>query len=499
MSGTGTPRTPRVLSQTTSQPHTPINGGRATIESRSFERGTAETQDIDDEDEEEEDFIASPTDKHPRLSFYYASHVKKEDPERQALLNELDRVELSITQNLQKIHYNLSKCNAVIMDSMIPTLDDFKANSVKIFKNVNHIKEFYENAANVNILTKDDVMINNGLLHPGTSAADPATGDNSINTSNISEDLSIRNRYQQNFSSSNIMSPNIIHTNLNPNHSVTENLAQIDNTITNEHQYSSLNLSAFNTTRFNDESTAKTQTLKLSAHDYRHSLQEPIAEREEETNAAMPETEAELSPDSKRNKFVSDLVKGYESPPWENPPELQSDKFISPLKKKRKMLASPHRLTPAPLLRHHDSSDLENELQGAEEDEEEEEEEVSVRFPMSPKYGGGGKLLRSEEGRKLALDFARSEMISTHPILSLQSPHKASEDAGGELPDQDPTVTGTFYTMDSNSSIDNPPQLSVQLGAEAGITDTAAEQAQSSGAEDSAAVPLETASTEPQS
>lgn len=400
-SGNMTPITKRVSSANMSQPHTPIFVGYGA--SRGEEEG-------EEEGEEDEEFIPSPTDKHPRRSFYYSSHVKNEDPERQQLLNELDRVELSITQNLQKIHHNLSKANAIILDTLVPTLDEFKINSNKIYRNVNHIKEFYENAANVNILTKDDVI--------------EVNANESMNSHNgTTSDLSINHRYKQNFSSSDILSPSMM----------------------TQNEFPSINFSTLD--GFNDESTGKTPTRKISKESYKRMLKGSDIEEEELVTEPIEEIESiigednenlevitELSPESKRNQYMSDLVRGYESPPWEEPPKLESERFISPLKKKRKIMVSPHKVIDPT------GSD---------------DEDVSIRFPMSPKYGGGGKLLRSEEGRKIALDFARSEMMANHPILSLKgSPGKR---------DDDPTVTGTFYTMESNSTIDNPPQISVPL------------------------------------
>lgn len=406
--GNLTPITPHASIKHDSQPHTPV-----------LLTSIDTLDNVGSEEDEEEEFIPSPTDKHPRRSFYYSSHVRNDDPERQQLLNELDRVELSITQNLQKIHHNLSKANAIILDTLVPTLDDFKVNSNKIYRNVNHIKEFYENAANVNILTKDDVI----EIHSGTAPTN--TANNSIG--NIS-DISINHRYKQNFSSSDILSPSITQHDLD--------------------QFSSINFSTLN--GFNDESTAKTPVRIVSKEEYKKSLttsgdisigaeddvniEAELINQENGEVEREAEEDSELSPESKRNRYMSDLVKGYESPPWEEPPKLESEMFISPLKKKRRITVSPHKVN---------------------DPNESNDDDISIRFPMSPKYGGGGKLLRSEEGRKIALDFARSEMMANHPILSLQAtPSKK---------DLDPTITETFYTMESNSTIDIPPQLTVPL------------------------------------
>lgn len=401
INGSLTPITPRAMSSNGVQVQPSTSSVPATPRER-------EPEDADMVDED--DFIPSPTDKHPRRSFYYSSQVRKQDPEREQMLNELDRVELAITQNLQKIHHNLAMANAFILDSVVPTLDEFKTNATKIYRNVNHIKEFYENAANVNILTKEDVVEH--------------TNDTSINNASAG-DISINHRYKQNFSSSEI-SPSLIPDEMD--------------------QLSSINLSTL--TAFNDESTAKTLRQEIHAEEYRELVtadanmeetgrnrtSQGDAEHNDTVTVVPPKaTPTELSPESKRAKYMSDLVKGYESPPWEDPPELQSEVFLTPLRKKRRIEVSPHKVGAI----------------------EEPEDDVSIRFPMSPKYGGGGKLLRTEEGRRMALDFARSEMMINHPILSLETPNLRA--------DEDPTLTVTFYTMDSNSTIDNPPQISVPL------------------------------------
>lgn len=99
------------------------------------------------------------TDQQPRLSFFFDSNSLKSSTNRENILSKIDRVEQLVTLNLQKINENIVLSNEVITNQLVPKLEMFNKNSNKIYNNITHIKEFYENAANVNILTKKDVDI----------------------------------------------------------------------------------------------------------------------------------------------------------------------------------------------------------------------------------------------------------------------------------------------------------------------------------------------------
>lgn len=382
---------------------------------------------------------SSPTDRHPRLSFVFSSSNYRPDPERQKLLNEIDLIEQNITTNLQKINMNISKANSIIVDKLLPALDKFHSNSTKINNHVNHIKEFFENAANVNMLTRKDLEVQD---ETHVTDIDLFGASESNYLSDTSEIKNMNDRYKKNFSSSMEHS----HSELGDSSSLLPPAPILPYLSTSDREESqdfldipgsTLNASFLKEVQINteDASTAQTPTLKLSASDYRKSL--GLYENKSQLsplkgNKRVNSPEVTLTPESKRKKLMSDLIEGYESPPWGEPPLLEYEKFLSP-QKKTTIAFSPHGIV----------------------DLDDSDKEVSIRFPMSPKYGGGGKLLRSEEGRELALDFARSEMQQNHPILMLQRETANVQDA----PVNEPTITGTFYTIDTTSTTDVPPQI----------------------------------------
>lgn len=348
------------------------------------------------------------TDKQPRLSFFYDSSAIRPNSNRERVLDEIDRVEQLITSNLQKINNNLVNSNNIISNKILINLEKFNKNSNRIYNNINHIKEFFENAANVNILTKKDIeLVNEGnntgneLTASSFIEVDESTGDNLANipstsfmnnTSHLNSENKSDNLSRKSLISSEISEFRDIKDrykrNLNDDKDGDEG-GTTTNTITNLHRfpdYSKEDSASTNTflkgfnVHIDDESTGKQKVLHQKE------------EINEDTNPS--------------NKYAKDIMSGYESPPWEDPPVLESSKFTSlSHNKKRKLNDTVDSI---------DSEDTEEELEKSDED-------VSIRFPASPKYGAGGKLLRTDKGRQIALDFAKSEMMKNHPILSLQA------------------------------------------------------------------------------
>ncbi|TID28207.1 hypothetical protein CANINC_002640 [Pichia inconspicua] len=346
------------------------------------------------------------TGKQPRLSFYFDSSAVKHNSNKEKILDEIDRVEQLITINLQKINENLITSNNVIVNKLIPSVENFNRDSNNIYNNINHIKEFFENAANVNILTKKDVEIQEANDSRYDSASfeqydQKFTSDdvehidksfNKIINSDTSEYKEMNDRYKNNLDDSSAEKPR-----------------------SREEPTTSTFMKDFRT-NLDDESTSKQPVLSNSF-----------------TNMVTTDdpVEAVSSENTKNDKSVKDLMSGYESPPWEEPPELQSTKIgqigSGGVKKRR---------------RSNSNENIET------------EEDVSIRFPQSPKYGAGGKLLRSEKGRQMVLDYAKTEMMRNHPILSLQK-------GGGNGGDVTPTILGSKSpdTTDNSSSFEDAPAL----------------------------------------
>ncbi|GMG49867.1 unnamed protein product [Ambrosiozyma monospora] len=108
------------------------------------------------------DTVDEPTITSPRKSFYYSSTSAQYDPKLQDVLDQIDNVERLITLTLQGIDADLSRANKIVAEKILPTLERYNYSSKKILNNVSHIKEFFEAAANINILTKSDLKNNGG-------------------------------------------------------------------------------------------------------------------------------------------------------------------------------------------------------------------------------------------------------------------------------------------------------------------------------------------------
>lgn len=365
--------------------------------------------------EEEEEDIS--TGQQPRLSFYFDSAAIKQNGNKEKILDEIDRVEQLITLNLQKINENLLTSNNVIVNKLVPSIENFNKNSNEIYNHINHIKEFFENAANVNILTKKDVEVQE------------------LNESRY--DSASFEQYERKFTSDDVENVDKSFNKLI--HSDTSEYKEI-----NERYKSNMDTSSLNKVASKDDPTTSTFMKDFRSNmDDESTSRQPILSNSFINNVddvTTGEVEDTGTDNAKgKNKFMTDFINGYESPPWEEPPELQSTKIGSISasgSKKRRRNSSYER-------------DNENE-DGNEKKNEEEDEDVSIRFPQSPKYGAGGKLLRSEKGRQMVLDYAKTEMMRNHPILSLQG--------GGNVTPTIP-VSETPDTTDNSSSFEDAPAL----------------------------------------
>ena len=420
-------------------------------------------KEIEEENEEEG------TDKQPRLSFFYNSSAIKPNIQRERALDEIDRVEQLITLNLQKINENLMISNNVISSKLIPTLEKFNSSSIKLFNNINHIKEFFENAANVNILTKKDVKFSDN------------ENENDGNDSNY---LQLRSssftelKHDRLTSSDNNLSRSSSLVRVNDDNSNNNNVNKeiIEPTISNMNNTRSL-FDGFKV-NIDEESTGKNPVQRnvnesiddeefftintFKSDDERRESNEKEKEKDNEKELDVEEEEEEeeggIESEDKSNKFVKDLMSGYESPPWEEPPVLQSVRYSKHLHHKRRSEETGIRSDEREETNNNNNNDDDDKASEDNEDNEESDEDVSIRFPSSPKYGGGGKLLRSNEGRQIALDFARSEMMKEHPILSLQRDSTKSKIAPIR---RMPTTSDPFRSDidDSSSSFEDVPVL----------------------------------------
>ncbi|GME66831.1 unnamed protein product [[Candida] boidinii] len=92
-----------------------------------------------------------------RKSFYFSSEniINSNNNIYQNELKELTKIEQEITLNLQEIDKNLSITNKLINEKILKNLIKINKNSSSLFKNLNFWKLFFENSANVEIVTND--------------------------------------------------------------------------------------------------------------------------------------------------------------------------------------------------------------------------------------------------------------------------------------------------------------------------------------------------------
>ncbi|VEU21092.1 DEKNAAC101931 [Brettanomyces naardenensis] len=365
----------------------------------------------------------------PRRPIYYSSTATPNSESKQREVDEIDKVERLITLTLQGIDKDLSDCNSVVTDKVHPTVEQYSTDSSMTSSNINHIKEFFENAANVNIVTNMDIQEaerlspirqgsgderNDGPPEVDKSQLNYSTPTATLGTSSASREFN--DRYRENFSPSGQQAETTTGDNTNTV-SYSEPPADLQHLLGLSH----------------DENTSvSTDGLKLTVTD--ESTGRILHTNEIEPPRTPPKRKADtvtkLSPSSKRSKYISDLIKQYDSPPWEDPPELQSTRYRSSGSRSRSRSGSRSR----PKMK-------------AADDE--------VRFPRSPKYGGGGKLLRSDRGRKLALDYSKVELTETNPILTVDEPRAHKDDTNVD--------TSSFeagnYSLNTSSTFENPPEL----------------------------------------
>lgn len=211
-----------------------------------------------------------------RKSFYYSSSATVGNKERKKILDRIDEVERLITMSLQEVERNLSECNQLVTEKIIPSLQQYNSNSTNIFSNVNHIKDFFENSSNVNILTE--------------SEKNEPRSSNEASSSVVLKQVNAR--YHQNFTNETIENgPEYVSS-----ISYSEPSDAIKHLITDEQ-------SSGDETEINpkDQSTMKVIGIPKT-----------------------PVNSAPTTPVSAVHKYVSNMIKKYDSPPWDNPPSLQS-------------------------------------------------------------------------------------------------------------------------------------------------------------------------------
>ncbi|KAH3668019.1 hypothetical protein OGAPHI_001773 [Ogataea philodendri] len=355
-----------------------------------------------------------------RRSFYFSSSSSST---RSQELEQLSKIEQEITLTLQEIDKNLSNANSIINESVIPRLGKFRSSSSKIWSNVEFWKSFFENSANVEITTEESEKL-------ADQDKEDAEIENTVTATNNSQYNEINQRYKEN-----------VETEANE----TSTTATDTVSLWKEGARKRLASSTPNRKPIPDNDTSSLlPAVQLRSDDIEREQgqQHPNGPDELTTSnifdvstVQLPQTKWKIteSPQKKNTSPVRKKQKSiatqYDSSPIEEPPILKSAIYLSPVRRKSK---SPSK---------HPDTDQ--------------------RFPKSPKYGAGGKLLRNSKGTELALNFARSELASTTADFSFQTAPLPGA-AGGAEDGAEYGLSSSVLNQDS-TTMDEAPQLQSQL------------------------------------
>lgn len=264
-------------------------------------------------------------DESHRRSFCYHLVNNMEDQKRQDILDKVDEVERMITLSLQNIDKNLNRCGKTLTERTIPALENYNKNCTQVLLNVNHLKEFFENAINTTILTgsarissKPEHMLENSNEYShsfGEGSEGTESNFSNLDTSNISNPLILNTPTRSRRSDFELDQPRV---KASSNVSYSEFPEEIERLVNDSNRTESCHTVK---TQFK-ESELNINTDQASES----SLKRHNIDHKQHDTPRTPKT---------NNCTFSKVVKKYESPPWEEPPELESEKLVLPAYKKR--------------------------------------------------------------------------------------------------------------------------------------------------------------------
>ncbi|KAG7881839.1 hypothetical protein KL937_001462 [Ogataea polymorpha] len=351
-----------------------------------------------------------------RRSFYFSSSSSTRSQE----LEQLSKIEQEITLTLQEIDKNLSVSNSIINESVIPRLAKSRHSSSKIWSNVEFWKTFFENSANVEITTEE---VNKTALQQEQEPAIEPT----LAATNNSQFNEINQRYKEHI-----------------DNAENETSTTATDTVSLWKEGTRKRLASSTPNRkpgFDQDSSSLLPAVQLRSDDVeREQAGKQLHVPDELTTSnifdastvQLPETQWKLTKSPKKKtlspvrKKQKSIATQYDSSPIEEPPVLKSAAYLSPV---RKGSRSPQK-----------------------------EDDDEQRFPKSPKYGAGGRLLRNTKGTEIALNFARSELASTTADFSYQT----APLPGVSGATNDYGLSSSMLNQES-TTMDEAPQLQSQL------------------------------------
>lgn len=259
-----------------------------------------------------------------RRSFRYHIINNLEDHQKQEKFDEIDETERMITLTLQKIDRDLSRCGKTLSQRTIPALEDYNKHCTQVFLNVNHLKEFFENAINTTILTgasttklRPKALKKNGKGFQALSGELNDTKDDNVafndsklhSSTQFGKTLHTRSRAE-------------LHSSLGPEQTAKKTVTDTASYIEPPKEIQQL---------LGTSQVSKSRQLPVKGSNLSTEiLLEGCNKGYKQHKCPMvPQT-----PKSDTNRF-SKVAKKYESPPWEEPPELESEKMDSSSHKKR--------------------------------------------------------------------------------------------------------------------------------------------------------------------
>ncbi|GME90026.1 unnamed protein product [[Candida] boidinii] len=429
-----------------------------------------------------------------RKSFYFSSEniINSNNNIYQNELKELTKIEQEITLNLQEIDKNLSITNKLINEKILKNLIKINKNSNNLFKNLNFWKLFFENSANVEIVTNDineeenAEELENGEINKNVEIE---KNSNFNDTTSQSDFESLQRNYQLNLSNlpnmdSEITGDDNNNDNNNNNNNDTSSMMNLgdsfwkDPTKTRKNLTSSTpnrELVGIRTEGEGKEGEAMIPPPPVPNFGRSNSDAGNLDEANDSESLVIPAgLQYALSDINNDNKNVTNNNNGnistskwklQQSPGKSISQGILLDNDSTRNKKKRRRSSIVGSLTPkrrggagsgdtmtmaarynsspeeeppvlesdiyfSPLRKKNNNNDENDETPLSKAARLNIEKSDIQRFPKSPKYGAGGVLLRSNIGHQVALNFAKSQLVKSNSSLGPSSSNSRSDGGG---------------------------------------------------------------------
>jgi hypothetical protein len=378
---------------------------------------------------------------------------------------ELERLEQEITLTLQDIDKSFAQSHKIINDKLIPIVKKYHASSKRVWTGVNFWKTLLETSANVELRGYEEAVENGAELESESHdeiididhTEDESMRDSNeqmspvkVDTAGTNHDIlqestnhthkQFQKRYTDNFNNSSMdndesSSPEKLKENpiMPQEKKVTVGFDTTDSILP---PVPTANISNTNGTDVNQTTPTlmRSNTESESKHYVMHnnfdttyklqvSPRKNSSRPEPAVNAMTPRRHA-----SKKRKSM--IAQRFDSSPFDiETPKLRSDVHFSPVKGRHE----------SPLRKTRQSHPAEN-------------EETTQRFPLTPRYGAGGNLLRTP-GQVQQVANRYSQNFET----SIQRATTAAMDDSEEVPNISPPVTLKFATVATTNGLRQTP------------------------------------------